>query len=212
MKRVLVKLYGWSLHLYPDSFHQMFGDEMKETFASRLEDAQSRSVLIRCVVIETILLPVSVIREYHQKQMAIAYAGGIPMLVKTSRIYRWTLIGSTGLISAIIMLIILPFILHGIHQQPVSMVLNGAFDPKGFAPFASDNGRTLYNLTTLIILITPIWCIFSAGWVSISLIKHWRELKSRHRVIGLTVLLMVSMFIMFLLSPNGRVMFAWFLD
>lgn len=212
MKRVLVKLYDWSLHLYPAPFRQMFGDEMKSTFALRLDDAQSRSSLIHCVVIEMILLPVSVIREHQQQQIALAYAGGFPMLMKTTRAYRWSLIASAGLIGAIVMLVIVPFIGNGIHLQSDAIIINGAFDPKGFAPFVSDSGQILYDLMTLITLVTPVWCVVSGVLICTSLIRNWHELKSRQRVMGFTALLMISSLLIYLLSPMGRVMFIWFLD
>jgi len=211
----LEKIYQWMVHLYPAPFRDLFGEEMQMVFSLQIQEAENWRNVMGIVLLEVVHLPLSLIREHaavQRRSLLLTHSGGLPMMSQPTSLYRWSLIGSVGLTSVLLILVILPFIHHGLDQLTASAIGSGGYDPKGFAPFVGDAGEPVYVLTVLTMLFMPFWSGLAGVVLSVSLLKHWRQLRTPQRLFGVISLLAICSLVIFFISPPGRIVFGWLLD
>ncbi len=129
------------------------------------------------------------------------------------RIFTAVLLVVTGVY---LLMVVAPFFVLGIHQQPVNLVIGGMFDPKGLAPYSYDSaefGYYLYVASILVIIGTPIVAGMFAGALLLHVLCNWGTLQPVQRVWSLgTGLLGLGLGLFFFTSPLARLIMIWFLD
>ncbi|MBE0691448.1 MAG: hypothetical protein IH587_15120, partial [Anaerolineae bacterium] len=104
--------------------------------------------------------------------------------------------------------IVAPFYALGLHLEPANLVAGGSFDPKDFAL----TGGWLRWLGFFTLMIAPLAVAISGGLIAIRLIKRGQQLPSRLRLYGVLGCAAALGLWLFILSPLGRLILAWFLD
>jgi hypothetical protein len=118
------------------------------------------------------------------------------------------------LIAAYVALIIVPFLVNDLHNEPESQVGGGWFDPKSLWPANTEPFGPLF--TTVATLTWAFSYIFSGILTLAALITaatQWRKLQSpsRARLVGAVVL--GTMFLWFLLGTDtGELISSWMAD
>jgi hypothetical protein len=88
------------------------------------------------------------------------------------------------------------------------------FDPKGYAFYSSDQTypNLMLILSTLVMLVSPIWMAIWGSVAALTLWKHWRQLRGKQRLLGGMALLASVSLIAFVFSPLGRLVMTWYAD
>lgn len=124
----------------------------------------------------------------------------------TRRLILLILLSTAGLYG---LLTIAPFFMLGLHQQPVNLVMGGAFDPK----YLPGLNAVVYTVGFLLIIIAPIVISIFAPLILMHSWRRWSAIPVPERlmtsIIGAgCVALLVFMFT----SPLARLIMTWWLD
>lgn len=214
MKALVVRVYGGLLNLYPQSFRQEFADEMQTVFSMRLDAVQGWE-RVALILLEIVYLMPNILREHHtQRQLVIANSGGVLMSIfQPKSFYRWSMGGSIFLIMVVVLLVMVPFFLNGIHQYSYESIYNALYDPKGFAPF--NWGGVWENVSMIVglmMLSLPVWCGVIGFGLGVSLYRNWQGLDTRARQLGRASLLLVCLMGIIWALPAVQTMLIWILD
>jgi hypothetical protein len=136
------------------------------------------------------------------RDMKFAHSVGVPVLTAIAAFY--------------LLLVVAPFFLLGVHQQPTNLIIGGMFDPKGLAPYStlsSDPGYWLYVLTMLTMIATPIVVVIIAPLVGLYLKRHWQRISAAQRTLALAIFTgSIALVLFFFTSPLNRLILTWWLD
>ncbi len=128
--------------------------------------------------------------------------------------YRLGIILLLTIIAIYLGLVIAPFFIYGVNQQPYFEVIGGVFDPKGYPLFDynTDFGSILHLAAILMIVIAPAWSIIFGGVLSLHLVRYWRWLLKSERRFRVAILLVNLALLAFMFSPLGRLIIIWHMD
>lgn len=210
----LGRVYAWLIRFYPRRFRETFAEEMITVFQMTLSEAAARgwgSILI-VFVRELLDLPLSVIREHlRESRLSLQEEAGIDNRVA---FYRFCMIASLISISIYVLLVIAPFFLYGIHQQPHNQIIGGRFDPKGYWLF--DYRTTLGNLMNILAILvmatSPIWSAAFSFLFGVGFVRLWGwQFAAQRRLVTVCWLLNIAV-LGFIFTPLGRLIIAWHMD
>ncbi len=210
----LERLYAWLLRLYPSRFHETFAEEMLSVFQQSLAEAAAHGWGNTLIFFarELLDLPGSIIREHLSERRLVLQDEAL--INNRIAFYRLCMIASLVCILIYMLLVIAPFFIHGIHQQPPNQVIGGRFDPKGYWPFdyRTSIGSFLNVLAIIVMATSPIWSaafglLFSVGFVRL---WGWR-FNAQRRLMTLCWLLNIAV-LGFIFTPLGRLIIAWHMD
>jgi len=104
--------------------------------------------------------------------------------------------------------IVAPFYALGLHLEPANLVAGGSFDPKGFE--LTSGWLRLVGFLTL--TLGPLAVTICGGVIAFRLIRRGEQLPSRWRTYAWISCAATIGLWLFIFSPLGRLILAWFLD
>ncbi|MCC6613095.1 MAG: hypothetical protein IT320_06420 [Anaerolineae bacterium] len=104
--------------------------------------------------------------------------------------------------------IVAPFYALGLHLEPANLVAGGSFDPKGFEL----TGGWLRMVGFLTLTLGPLAVAVCGGLIAFRLLRRGDQLPSRLRLYGVISCAAAIGLWLFIFSPLGRLILAWFLD
>lgn len=107
-----------------------------------------------------------------------------------------------------ILLIILPFYVYGLHQQPVELVRGGNFDPKGYPLYASALGWAAF----VVLVCGSIWMAGGGLALASVLARKGRHLPTGQRLLGAAAVFASASTLVFMISPWGWLIVVWLMD
>ncbi len=212
--KLLWRFYALLMRLYPRRFRETFAEEMIEVFQMALSEAAAKGWGSVAIVFmrELLDLPTSIIREHLSEQSLSLQEETV--INNRIAFYRLCMIASLVGILIYVLLVVAPFFVYGIHQQPHNQIIGGRFDPKGYWPFdyRTSIGEFLNVLAIMVMITSPIWSvgfglIFGVGFVRL---WGWRFTAQR-RLITLCWFLNIAV-LGFTFTPLGRLILAWHMD
>lgn len=214
--KFIVGFYACLLRLYPRRFRAEFADEMVEVFSLAVTEnrAKSRMAFLGFMLWEMSHFPTSVLREQLHDYRGRHVLEDTHMLSHNWRTFRFCMSVLAVCVVMDVVLVIAPFYIYAINQQPELMVIGGNFDPKGYPMFyyQSPLGGIIYLISFFTMLTAPIFIVFFGGILSVRLARYWDYLLPRQRRLGSLVLLMSMALLIFTFSPLGRLIFTWHMD
>lgn len=112
------------------------------------------------------------------------------------------------IIALFIASIVAPFYALGLHLEPANLVAGGSFDPKGFEL----TGGWLRLVGLLTLTLGPLAVTICAGIIAFRLIRSGGQLPARLRTYAWISCAAAIGLWLFIFSPMGRLILAWFLD
>lgn len=104
--------------------------------------------------------------------------------------------------------IVAPFYALGLHLEPPNLVAGGSFDPKDFA--LTGGWLRLVGFFTLI--LAPLAVTICGGLSAVSLIMRQEQITGRLRTRAILSCAAALGLWLFIFSPLGRLILAWFMD
>lgn len=208
------RFYTLLIRLYPRRFRETFAEEMIAVFQMALSEAAAQGWGSVAIVFmrELLDLPASIIREHlHERRLSIQEEA--PMDNRIA-FYRFCMIASLASIVIYVLLVVAPFFIYGIHQQPHNQIIGGRFDPKGYWLFDYQTtiGSFLNILAVSVMVTSPIWSVGFGLIFGIGFVRLWGwQFATQHRLITLCLLLNIGV-LWFTFTPLGRLILAWHMD
>lgn len=126
---------------------------------------------------------------------------------------RAVLIASGMTLIVNLLLIILPFFAYGLHQENLTHVTSGYFDPKGYAIFSDAfAGGWLHILALIALPLTPILAVALGLWLVGDLKRNWHRLQATTRSLAVSAVVLSTALVAFLATPLGRAIVIWHFD
>lgn len=138
------------------------------------------------------------------------------MRVSANKDFAIVRVISIGVVVGLVLyvaLVVAPFFSYQLHLQEASAVASGAFDPKGYPLYSTGGFGIMISLLAIVAtLLTPIGLPAAALLMSVPLVHGWRQFSRVQRRVSVGVILLMVGWLVFTLSPLGRLILTWFLD
>lgn len=131
-----------------------------------------------------------------------AGAAGTPGSVAGAKLGKAVTVALLGVVATYVLLVVLPFFGHGLHEVPAHDVKN--FDPKDLFP-----GRFISNFIQVIDVGIGPYLVAALVVLGLSSLFWWRQLTTGWRIALVGSMILGATFVQFQFTQIGQTMAAW---